>query len=121
MDLTGLTHDEKKVLVGLSRALAGRDRAGPEASQAMAAFVEALGADEFRRLSAEVDEAMKTESDARAAAKTLARPEARELILATLYEIAEAGTITPAESDLLDWLSETWDIKVSEPVKPYRE
>ena len=121
MELSELTHDERRVLVGLARALAGRDQIGPEAGQAMAVFVSDIGGDEFDRLSAEVDESMKTEADARNAAATVTRPEARELILARLYELAEAGTITPAESQLLDWLGEAWGIQVNEGGEPYRD
>ena len=40
------------------------------------------------------------------------RQDARELIFGTLLESAGEGALDGGETDLLDWLSKTWNIKI---------
>ena len=49
----------------------------------------------------------------RAAAEAITRTEARDAIYGALYEVSAAGTITRAESSLLEWLAARWEISES--------
>ena len=44
--------------------------------------------------------------------KTIGRQEARDLIFGTMLESAGEGALDSAETGLLDWLAQTWNVKI---------
>ncbi len=107
-----LTREELLVLAAAVREMIKADGTITETKSRMAA-------DLARRLSLDEDgweaiwqEATRTlpsvDSVMEAAARSLHRIDARELIYELLYEIATDGTIVDSEWDLLEWLDETW-------------
>lgn len=101
---TYTTPEEQSVLHSVAGELLGVP--GPGIADVLASLLE-RSAERYRD-----DEAV------RAAAETVTRPEARDAIYGALYEISAAGTITVAESSLLDWLAGRWEIRVRDADAP---
>lgn len=117
MKLDDLQQTEKLALVGLARILIRADgEFSREEAQSLTRISEELGAEQFWQLNmqaAEIDD-----EQIKQYARDVVRIPVRELIYGTLYEIAVAGMITDAESDMLDWLSDLWGMAAQ--IDPYR-
>jgi hypothetical protein len=74
--------------------------------------VDALGDDAYQRLADEVAARFADDAALRAFLPSVTRPEARELILGTLLDVAIADGIDVHESELLAWLAGVWSIEV---------
>jgi hypothetical protein len=113
MDLGELTHAEKLAFAGLARLLLRADsELTDEEAAALGDVAVAIGEDEFWKL---VDEAAGTEdAEIRRLAKGVTRPEVRELIYGTLFELGQTGSIVAEESELLDWLADAWGLEISD-------
>lgn len=113
MELRDLNHDERLSLVALLAEVVESDSSGSEAeANAIDRVVEAFGEDEYRRLVEEVDSRFTDEASFKTFLAGIGRQEARELIYGTVLETATANTVSTSESDVLDWLARTWNVRV---------
>ena len=113
MELRDLNHDERLSLVALLGEVVESDSSASDAeASAIDRVVEALGEDEYRRLADEVDTRFTDEAGFKAVLVGIGRQEARELIYGTVLETATADTVNTSESEILDWLARTWNVRV---------
>jgi hypothetical protein len=113
MELRDLEHDEQLALVGLVQFIGESNReVTEEESATIARIVDAIGAQRYRALAAEVDERFADEEALRAFLRSVGRPEAREQIYAASLEVAMGDTIQNSESQLLGWLAREWGVQV---------
>jgi hypothetical protein len=113
MELRDLNHEERLSLVALLQEVVAADSSASEAeANAIGRVVEALGEDEYQRLVDEVDSRFTDEAGFKAFLAGIGRQDARELIYGTVLETATADTVTTSESNILDWLARTWDVRV---------
>ena len=116
MELNELTHDQRLALVSLIEAVSlsnGIVTDGERGSIAHTATL--LGDDEYRALLEEADRRFSGIDGLKAFLPQIASPEARNLIYGTVWEAMVADPdIDHRETELLNWLAETWSIK-SEP------
>jgi hypothetical protein len=113
MELRDLNHEERLSLVALLQEVVGADSSASEAeANAIDRVVQALGEDEYRRLVDEVDSRFTDEGSFKAFLAGIDRQDARELIYGTVLETATADTISTSESEILDWLARTWNVRV---------
>ncbi len=112
MGLPELDHHEKLALGGLIRILIRLDGSfSEEEEERLNELGEELGdADALFRLLDESAQALSTDEEIRKAAQSVARPAARQTIYEALVAVAEAGTITEAEGDLLEWVADIWEL-----------
>ncbi len=112
-ELDHLEHVERLALVGLARVMVRLDQTFSEdEAVSLSVLADKLGSELFWQL---VEEASASDDDdIRSMAKKVTRASAREEIYGTLFELAQADTITDAENKLLDWLAEEWDLSVTE-------
>jgi hypothetical protein len=113
MEIRDLDHAEQLALLGLVQFIGESNRdVTDEESVSIARVVASIGAARYRELATEADERFTDEEALRDYVRSIARPEARELIYGTVLEVAMADTIQKNESDLLDWLASAWQIQV---------
>jgi Tellurite resistance protein TerB len=113
MELRDLNHEERLSLVTLLQEVVGADSSASEAeANAIDRVVQALGEDEYQRLVDEVDSRFTDEVGLKTFLASIGRQEARELIYGTVLETATADTVSTSESDVLDWLARTWNVRV---------
>jgi hypothetical protein len=113
MELRDLNHEERLSLVALLQEVVGADSSASEAeANAIDRVVQALGEDEYQRLVDEVDSRFTDEVGLKTFLAGIGRQEARELIYGTVLETATADTVSTSESDVLDWLARTWNVRV---------
>ena len=113
MELRDLNHEERLSLVALLQEVVGADSSASEAeADAIDRVVEALGEDEYQRLIDEVDSRFTDEAGFKTFLAGIGRQDARELIYGTVLETAAADTVSSSESDILDWLARTWNVRV---------
>lgn len=113
MRLSELTPEEQIVLVAiLELTIASDARVSDEEQAQIQKVVAEIGADAYHRASAEADKRFSDEDQLRMYVPTIARPAARELILETALEAAFPGTIDAHESSVLQWLADTWGLKI---------
>ena len=109
MELANLEHSEQLALVGLARLMIRLDGSfSEEERELIDAIVEELGETRYEALAEEAAEKMQDEEAVKYYARHVQRAEARELIFGVLYDLAVPESIDPAESSLLDWLTEAW-------------
>ena len=114
MELPDLNNDQKLALVALIEATVTADRrASEEEADALADITAELGDAEYRRIAIEADGRFKGEDDLRAFLSALPGQEARELIYGTVLDLAMADFVAGHESELLQWLAQTWQIEAS--------
>ena len=112
MELRDLDHNQRLALIGLIEAMALSDRrVSDEEEDVLADVVEALGDDEYRKLTEEADERFKSQDDLKTYLGTVQDPLARELIYGTVLELAMADVVSGNEADLLNWLGKTWNLE----------
>lgn len=110
-----LTPDERRALAELGDMIAApssrpetadagpyRDRAPP---------LEPLGADAFFELVERAARELSDEAQILAAARAVARPDARAAIHALLHHVAMASPLGAGELRLLDWLAVEWELE----------
>lgn len=113
MEIKDLDRDERTALVALVELIGeSNPEVTEEESARIAAIVEALGAEAYRRIAAEVDERFADERVLRDFLTGIRRQEARELVYGAALEVAMGDTIRAGESALLDWLAREWGIEV---------
>ena len=117
--LKDFTSDEILAFGGLIRALLMADGQICDAEhRALARLAEELGVDNFwayiDRAAAELEGPDALEQ----AMSKVERAPVRELIFVTLYELAMASSIRPAEAAILDRLTELWGVGVTPISQP---
>jgi hypothetical protein len=113
MELRDLDATERVALVALVEFVgASNPEVSDEESEAIAAIADALGEESYHRSAAQADERCPDEEALRALLQEVRRQEARELILGTALEVAAGDTIQSSESELLDWLADTWGVEI---------
>jgi uncharacterized tellurite resistance protein B-like protein len=114
MDLPDLNHDQRLALVALIEATVQADRrASDQETDALADITAELGDAEYQRIAIEADGRFKGENDLRQFLAALPGQEARELIYGTVLDLAMADVVSGHESELLQWLAQTWQVEAS--------
>jgi len=113
MQLSELTSEEQIVLVAILELTVASDANVSDEEQAhLQRVVSAIGPQAYRRASAEADRRFRDEEQLRMYVPVIARPAARELILETVIEAALPGGVDAHESSLVQWLADTWGLKI---------
>ena len=122
MELPDLNQDERTALVGLMKLIVMSDE---EVSEDELEHVEALaaafGEDGYQRTLDAFENRFHDEPSFRKFLQGIGRQEARDLIFGTVLESASEGALDDAETSLLDWLAETWHIKIEIEAEPEEE
>lgn len=110
--LSDLTDEEAHAFVVLVRTVARADGGVSDAERAqLASFAAEMGEERFWPL-VEQTRGATGRPAVEQAARQVARPSARELIFATLTDLAISGTIVEPEAAVLDWLADLWNLQV---------
>jgi uncharacterized tellurite resistance protein B-like protein len=113
MGFDELTTEENLALVGLLKAVIQADKVYSEGeSGQLKKIAQQMGEPLFHSTVEKARERFKTRGDIQRFAATITRPGARQLIFDTLYQMAVADSIVPAEKDLLNWLAKLWGLSL---------
>jgi hypothetical protein len=113
MELSDLNQDEKTALVGLMKVVVMSDGSVSEDEiEHVESLVDAFGEGEYQRTLDAFEKRFLDEESFREFLRGVGRQEARELIFGTVLESAGEGALDGGETDLLDWLSKTWNVKI---------
>ena len=122
MELADLNKDEQLALAGLLEfVVMASGHVTEDEEQEIAAIVEALGEEPYRKAVEEVDKRFPDEQALRAFLATIGRQEAREIIYGTVTEAAMTDTVEGRESALLEWLAKEWNVEVTYEEPPAGE
>jgi uncharacterized tellurite resistance protein B-like protein len=113
MSIASLTEDQQIALVALFKtvAMADGEVSGGETTQIDKIAV-ALGNETYRRLLDQAESRFRGVEDLKRFLATIDDDAARNLIYGTVWEESMADPAREAsESELLDWLAATWNIK----------
>ena len=112
MTISDFSHEQKLALVGLMEAVVMANVTVTEGEQQQIGKVaDALGDEQYRLLLEEVEKRFTDMDSLKLFLETVQDTDARELIFGTVWEDAMADpAMTELESDLLNWLAETWHI-----------
>ncbi len=114
MELADLNKDEQLALAGLLEfVVLASGHVTEDEEQEIAAIVEAIGEEPYRRAVEAVDKRFPDEQALRVFLSTIGRQEAREIIYGTVMEAAMTDTVEGRESALLDWLAKEWKVEVT--------
>jgi len=113
MNITELNGEERLALTALMKTIVLADGvASPEEHQWLVDVVDELGADTYRAALTETDRRFPDEETLKTFLAATGSKEARDVIYGTLLGAATANSMVHNELALLDWLAETWQIKV---------
>lgn len=113
MELNELDLHERTVLVAaLKLAVLADHRATEREAAAIDGIARTLGQHEYEAAMERADHDAADGAAFEALAATVTRPEARELIYATVMEVALADSVTPGDAPLLDGLQKLWGLTV---------
>lgn len=108
-----MSPDERLALVALVKAVVMSDgHVSNEEVEGLADLVDELGEDDYQSLLAQVEKRLPDEPALRKFLTKVGRPEAREIIFGRIMELALADAVHPEESELLDWLADTWGLEI---------
>jgi len=112
MSIDDLNDEEWLVLGGLVRLLVRADgTVSTEEREHLEDIAEQLGADDFWTAIERAQIELPDPSSVKTRARDVERRPAQEIIYGVLMDLAMAGTILSSESDILDWLAQTWGIE----------
>jgi hypothetical protein len=112
--IASLTADERLALVALiERVLLSERSADEDEADALDAFVEEFGEEDYAALVAKADADFEADDRFKAFLGTIADPDARELILGTVVELALVEGVQTGEAEWIGWTSEAWNVPVS--------
>lgn len=115
MKLADMNDAEKQALGSLVRVMVQVDGSfSPDESEELADAADDLGAEEFWKLVERAGELDLSEKAVKAAAVGVQRREVQEAIYGVLFSVAVAGSIDARETELLDWLAETWGLEITD-------
>src|SRR5262249_15820742 len=113
MELRDLNQDERTALVGLMKLVVMSDgNVSEEELEHLEEVVDAFGEESYQRTVDAFEKRFTDEDGFRAFLRTIGRQEARDLIFGTVLQGAGAEAVENAESDILDWLARTWNVKI---------
>ena len=119
--IASLTADERLALVALiERVLLSERSADDDEAAALDAFVEEFGEEDYAALVARADSEFEDDDRFKALLASITDPDARELILGTVVELALVEGIQTGEAEWIGWTSEAWKVPVTvaEPESP---
>ena len=112
--IASLTADERLALVALiERVLLSERSADEDEADALEAFAEEFGEEEFAALVARAGSDFEDDDRLKAFLGTITDPDARELILGTVVELALVEGVQTGEGEWIGWASEAWNVPVS--------
>lgn len=114
MELAELNEDERLALVGLTKLVVLSDgEVAEDELEHVEALVAAFGEDAYQDTLDKFEDQFSDEpSFRRFLQQKIGRQEARDLIFGTILQSAEEGSLDDKETNLLDWLSRTWNVKI---------
>ena len=113
MELPDLNQDERTALVGLMNFIVMADgEASEDEAEYVEMLVEAFGDEGYQRTLDAFEKRFQDEESFKNFLKTIGRQEARDLIFGTVLEGAGEGALDSAETGLLDWLAQLWNVKI---------
>jgi hypothetical protein len=113
MELPDLNQDERTALVGLMKLIVMSDgEVSEDELEHVETLVAAFGNDGYQRTLDAFEKRFQDEESFKKFLKTIGRQEARDLIFGTVLEGAGEGALDSAETGLLDWLVQTWNVKI---------
>ena len=111
MEYNELTSEERLLLVVLLELVIKADQAYSDQEDSELKRIAAMiGEAQFKAAIQEADRRFSSGDDLRQLAQTIQRPEARELILATIQELAVVDEVSIEEMQLVNWLADLWDL-----------
>ena len=112
--IASLTADERLALVALiERVLLSERSADEDEADALEAFAEEFGEEEFAALVARADSDFEDDDRLKAFLGTITDPDARELILGTVVELAIVEGVHTGEAEWIGWAAEAWNVPVT--------
>jgi hypothetical protein len=112
--IASLTADERLALVALIERILLSDRSADEdEADALDAFVDQFGEADYAALVARADSEFEDDDRFKAFLGTVTDPDARELILGTVVELALVEGVHTGEADWIGWTSEAWNVPVT--------
>jgi len=112
--IASLTADERLALVALiERILLSGRSAEEDEADALDAFAGQFGEADYAALVARADSEFKDDDRLKAFLGTITDPDARELILGTVVELALLEGVQTGEAEWIGWASEAWNVPVS--------
>ena len=111
MEYNELTSDERILLVGMIRKVAGADQKfSDQEKDEMTRVASQMGEDIFKEAAREAGKLLRSAEAVESSARAVTRPEARELIFTTLQDLAVSDEVAPEEMALVNWLADLWDL-----------
>jgi hypothetical protein len=122
MELADLNKDEQLALAGLLEfVVMASGHVTEDEEHEIAAIVEAIGEEPYRKAVEAVDKRFPDEQALRVFLSSITRQEAREIIYGTVTEAAMTDTVEGRESALLEWLAKEWNVEVTYEQPPAGE
>jgi hypothetical protein len=120
MTLRELTHKQLVALVGLMESVAAFDGTVSEGEeQKLSRVAEELGDEAFRDLVDEANDRLNDQDALKSFLLEITDQDVQELIYGIVMdEVMTEPTVNSAPGDLLEWLAEAWDVKVSLEEEP---
>ncbi len=113
MELSDLNQDERTALVGLLKLIVMSDgEVSDDEVEHVETLVAGFGEDGYQRTLDAFEKRFQDEESFKKFLKTIGRQEARDLIFGTVLESAGEGVLDSAETGLLDWLAQAWNVKI---------
>jgi Tellurite resistance protein TerB len=113
MDLPDLNQDERTALVGLMKLIVMSDgEVSEDELEHVETLVAAFGDDGYQRTLDAFEARFQDEAGFKKFLQGIGRQDARDLIFGTVLEGAGEGALDHAETSLLDWLAQAWNVKI---------
>jgi hypothetical protein len=113
MELPDLNLDERTALVGLMKLIVMSDgEVSEDELEHVETLVAAFGEEGYQRTLDAFEKRFHDEAGFKQFLQGIGRQDARDLIFGTVLEGAGEGALDHAETSLLDWLAQTWNVKV---------
>lgn len=111
MEYSELTNEERILLVGMMRKVAGADKNFSDEEKAeLVKVANLMGEAAFKAAAHEANTHFGSVEAIETLAKSVQRPEARGLILTAVQDLAVADEVAPEEMQLVTWLADLWDL-----------
>ena len=113
MELSDLDQGERTALIGLMKLVVLSDtEVSDDELDHIETLVDAFGEGEYQRTLDALETQLREPARFREVLRGVSRQDARDLIFGTVLEAAGEGALEGREAELLDWLSQTWNIKI---------
>jgi hypothetical protein len=113
MELPDLNQDERTALVGLMKLIVMSDgEVSEDELEHVETLVAAFGDDGYQRTLDAFEKRFHDEASFKKFLQGIGRQDARDLIFGTVLESAGEGALDHAETSLLDWLAQAWNVKI---------